>query len=231
MSDKFDPLTDKELNQLDGFLLNRIDDDTDTTGKDEGVLESSTLDGFFTAIISGPQMIMPAQWLPAMWGDYEPDWDEKTFKRVFSLLTRHMNSIADHLMHEPQSYEPLFLQSEFEGKTVTIVDEWCCGYMRAVELSIAQWQLDSLDMSTLITPIRMFGTEEGWKKLADMNKAEDENMRQSITPNVREIYLYWLARRESEPVNAPFKNEQAPVGRNDPCPCGSGKKYKKCCLH
>jgi uncharacterized protein YecA (UPF0149 family) len=20
------------------------------------------------------------------------------------------------------------------------------------------------------------------------------------------------------------------VGRNDPCPCGSGKKYKKCCL-
>ncbi|WP_317451590.1 SEC-C metal-binding domain-containing protein [Methylobacter psychrophilus] len=21
------------------------------------------------------------------------------------------------------------------------------------------------------------------------------------------------------------------VGRNDPCPCGSGKKYKKCCLH
>jgi uncharacterized protein YecA (UPF0149 family) len=21
------------------------------------------------------------------------------------------------------------------------------------------------------------------------------------------------------------------VGRNDPCPCGSGKKYKKCCLN
>ena len=21
------------------------------------------------------------------------------------------------------------------------------------------------------------------------------------------------------------------AGRNDPCPCGSGKKYKKCCLH
>ncbi len=28
-------------------------------------------------------------------------------------------------------------------------------------------------------------------------------------------------------VTNPFKN----VGRNDPCPCGSGKKYKKCCLH
>jgi preprotein translocase subunit SecA len=26
----------------------------------------------------------------------------------------------------------------------------------------------------------------------------------------------------------PFKREGQKVGRNDPCPCGSGKKYKKC---
>lgn len=24
--------------------------------------------------------------------------------------------------------------------------------------------------------------------------------------------------------------EQRKIGRNDPCPCGSGKKYKKCCI-
>ena len=27
----------------------------------------------------------------------------------------------------------------------------------------------------------------------------------------------------------PFRREQPKIGRNDPCPCGSGKKYKKCC--
>jgi len=27
----------------------------------------------------------------------------------------------------------------------------------------------------------------------------------------------------------PIKRESPKVGRNDPCPCGSGKKYKKCC--
>jgi hypothetical protein len=32
-----------------------------------------------------------------------------------------------------------------------------------------------------------------------------------------------------EPV-MPFVREGPKVGRNDPCPCGSGKKYKKCCL-
>ncbi len=37
-----------------------------------------------------------------------------------------------------------------------------------------------------------------------------------------------MARRHQEaPVTGPAKNK---VGRNDPCPCGSGKKYKKCCL-
>jgi preprotein translocase subunit SecA len=29
-------------------------------------------------------------------------------------------------------------------------------------------------------------------------------------------------------ADAPSKREQAKVGRNDPCPCGSGKKFKKC---
>ena len=30
-------------------------------------------------------------------------------------------------------------------------------------------------------------------------------------------------------VTWPIHREAAKVGRNDPCPCGSGKKYKKCC--
>ena len=29
----------------------------------------------------------------------------------------------------------------------------------------------------------------------------------------------------------PFKRKSAKIGRNKPCPCGSGKKYKKCCLN
>lgn len=31
------------------------------------------------------------------------------------------------------------------------------------------------------------------------------------------------------PPVQPVKNEKKDIGRNDPCPCGSGKKYKKCC--
>jgi preprotein translocase subunit SecA len=34
----------------------------------------------------------------------------------------------------------------------------------------------------------------------------------------------------SEKRKEPIRNKTAKVGRNDPCPCGSGKKYKNCCM-
>lgn len=36
--------------------------------------------------------------------------------------------------------------------------------------------------------------------------------------------------RDWEPVEEPYIRLAPKIGRNDPCPCGSGKKYKKCCL-
>ncbi len=39
----------------------------------------------------------------------------------------------------------------------------------------------------------------------------------------------WLFSEAEQLAGPPIKNEGPKVGRNDPCPCGSGKKYKKCC--
>ncbi len=40
---------------------------------------------------------------------------------------------------------------------------------------------------------------------------------------------YILSRGEDTPAHQTVKRESEKIGRNDPCPCGSGKKYKKCC--
>jgi SEC-C motif-containing protein len=40
----------------------------------------------------------------------------------------------------------------------------------------------------------------------------------------------WLYARAVRSGPAPFKSVAPKAGRNDPCPCGSGKKYKHCCL-
>ena len=56
----------------------------------------------------------------------------------------------------------------------------------------------------------------GWRCFAEEHSEEGEEWRQLDGPD-------WLL---SEPRRNPFKG----IGRNDPCPCGSGKKFKKCCL-
>ncbi|MBI3926033.1 MAG: SEC-C domain-containing protein [Armatimonadetes bacterium] len=39
----------------------------------------------------------------------------------------------------------------------------------------------------------------------------------------------WFYVKAEQPEQAPAVRDQLKVGRNDPCPCGSGKKHKKCC--
>ena len=223
--------SEEELERLDQFLLDRIDEDADTEGKDEGVLVVSELDGFLTAIVSGPVMIPPSQWLPAVWGDFEPVWEsEKDFGVILSLITRHMNGIVATLMDQPQDFEPIYQERVVEGKTYTIVDEWCEGYMRGVALAADQWNTDELEMTILLAPIRAFTSETGWRAHDMKTETEIDNIRNAITPNVCEIHAFWLARwQDYTPTRSPVRRSEAQVGRNDLCPCGSGKKYKKCC--
>lgn len=236
MEDFFAPLSEDELDRLDEFLLDRIDEDDETHDMDEGVLDVSELDGLFTAIVSGPAVIPPSQWLPVVWGDFEPEWDsEEEFGDILSLMIRHMNGIAGALMDQPEDFEPLFLEREVEGKFYTIVDEWCCGYIRGIRLCEEQWIEAGDEINILLTPILVFTSERGWEKLDKSTGSEVENLQKAIRPAIREIHAWWLARRQENgsdiDMATPTLRKAPNVGRNDPCPCGSGKKYKKCCLH
>lgn len=53
-------------------------------------------------------------------------------------------------------------------------------------------------------------------------------------PFVEELAALWQRQthgKEPMPEQVPVKREKPKTGRNDPCPCGSGRKYKKCCLN
>lgn len=230
---KNDPLDDAELEFLEKFLLNRVDDDAFTEGKDEGVFDISTLDGLLTAIVSGPSSILPSQWLPSLWGDFPHTWEtQEEFEKIFNLLVRHMNSIARLLVEQPEVFEPLFLTREVSGKTHLIVDEWCEGFRRGIELDQEGWLTGENEVTILLTPILAFTGSRNWRA-HDFKPEEVERLQNTITPNVRHLHAYWLARRTpagASPV--PQRRSSEPkVGRNAPCPCGSGKKYKQCCLH
>jgi len=225
-------LSQEEFDELDNFLLERIDDEEEAIDRDEGILDMSDLDGFFTAIVSGPVMIPPSQWLPVIWGDCEPVWDSvEDYQRIFSLMIRHMNSIAFLLNEHPQEYEPVFMQHGGDEQQAMIVDEWCEGFMRGVGLDAKAWGLDDDEMFLKIAVIAAFTSTTEWQAHEHSNE-EIVVLQHSIADKVRDIHAFWLPQRDVEPTAAePIRRQQPRVGRNDPCPCGSGKKYKKCCLH
>ncbi len=224
------PLDDDEIDLLQEFLLNRIDDDAYQEGMDEGIFDIATLDGFFTAVVSGPVLIPPSAWLPVIWGDFEPEWeDEEAFAVICTLLIRHMNNISQFLMDFPQDFEPLHYERKVDDQVYAIVDEWCEGYQMGIALATNHWRKGGEEITELLTPILAFSSVTDWLG-HDLGEDEAEVVRQTIAPSVRAIHAYWLARRDEFPpsINTIIRDEPK-AGRNDPCPCGSGKKYKKCC--
>jgi len=83
--------------------------------------------------------------------------------------------------------------------------------------------------------------EEGFEMFQAMVTAiREETVRRMflvrLAPN-REVKREKVAKETGTAGSAPSQVKKAPirkdkkVGPNDPCPCGSGKKYKKCCMH
>lgn len=224
------PLTEGEYFRLDRLLLDRVGED-DAGDREKGVLGMSELDGFCTAIASGPVALPSSTWLPAVWGDFEPVWeDESACAEIVSLLTRHLNVTTEFLKEQASDFEPIFGWYEVDGKSVPIVDDWCEGYYRALLLAEASWNTGGEKMEELLTPILAFTSFTNWEAYS-FAPAEVEVIQQYIPANVKKIHAFWQKRKGNNVIALDsFRRKDKKVGRNDPCPCGSGKKYKKCCL-
>lgn len=196
MNKLLEPLNTTELAALDLFLFDRIDDEEDADTSDLGILSVSELDGLFTALVSGPALAPPSEWLPIVWGDFEPEWDnEEEFEALTGQLMRHMNTIAATLMEAPEEFDPLFLQSEENGETFVIVDDWCEGYMRGVALTTDAWRAGGADMEHMLHPILAFSSVTDWQGHELSSEAAIEQLSETIAPSVRAIHAYWLLRR------------------------------------
>ena len=183
-------------------------------------------------VISGPVAITPSEWLPVVWGAFEPEWETpEEAETIVSLILRHMNAIVNTLMDEPDKFEPIVLERELDEGTVTVVDEWCVGYMKGLAIAAQEWRGGGEAVMELMVPISLFSSEAGREQLKQLDGEEIEALKRSIPTTVQKIHAYWLEQRGAAGKHAPFVHDAPPVGRNDLCPCGSGKKFKKCCLH
>jgi uncharacterized protein len=216
------PLTDEELDELENFLV------SEATA--EEAMDISMLDGFLTALAVGPNNLPPSQWLPVVWGD-GMTWKSQTqAERMTTLVFRHANDILFYLRDEPDTFEPLLYEHEHEGRTVSVIDEWCTGFVRGMALDEEGWRplMEAEEGEDMLYPILLYGTEAGWDELEqhpELEQRHDEYVA-SLGERVMAIMDWWLPVRESKST---LRRDEAKTGRNDLCPCGSGQKFKKCC--
>ncbi len=225
---------DKRLNEaLDETSGETIYDEIDRYLKiyqrPTAVVNSSELDGFFAALGCTPEKIGAEAWLAAIWGgvDYLPQWSDKEEEQRFvSAVLVAYNRVVRSL--NADTFAALYLARPQGAGTALVADDWCQGFLRGVNMWGALPRADALFLEKSLKPIRLFSTQIGRQALAAMSAAEVASAQRSVEASVRAMYQHWLAPRDvaRTPVLASPK-----TGRNDPCGCGSGRKFKKCCLH
>jgi uncharacterized protein len=223
------PKPPRYLKQLEHELL--------ALGDDAMLLEE--LDGFIAGLLICPELIKPSEWLPVVWGSKE---DEPVFdsldhlNRALGLVMEHYNDVARTLIERPDRYGPLFAVDKRHNDTLWEI--WVAGFEQAVKLRPAAWQkLLTADhetaqaMSGLLTLADVDRRDSRFtpEQLDALTAAAPHQIGQWVV-TLNEWRLANYAPTQDLPTpRSSFSTPASKVGRNDPCPCGSGKKYKKCC--
>ncbi len=213
-------LSDDELDELGSFLLSEATSDE--------TMMPDCLDGFLTAVASSPAMPGSSVWMPRIWGPSASD--EPVFEthaqmmRITGLIMRHFESIVARL--EQNYFEPIFDSAVYPDSDREYIDGemWAYGYMKGVNLNSQDWQ----PLADELRPIYLLGSEEASEEdeLLVETPLQREELSKQIPAAVASIYRYLQLHKKPAP---PVLPELPKVGRNELCPCGSGRKYKKCC--
>lgn len=223
------PLTDEEQDELSHILLFEVESDEGMT------LEG--LDGYLHAIAIGPTTIMPSQWLPNVLGladGEEADWPSAgKAQRFFELLMRHYNDVVRSFHKNPVVLSPLWSYRSFEDQVYDDGEPWSFGFVQGVDLCRADWQplFNDPNGAAWYRPIGLLGEDDfcaDQHALTD-TPAKREALTNEIPESVVAIHDFWLPHRVAKATERMPMHREPKIGRNLPCPCGSGKKFKKCC--
>ncbi len=212
---------------------------------DDGAMDLEELDGFFAALHCCPELVLPSEYLPVILGSEDALENEELFPKSGGGATVFQ---PDHASLERgwrcvsfgDFFMPLLLEDD-DGKSYG--NNWALGFLRGADMRKELWKeiLDNEDKVGWFVPIfALVHEDDPDPELRTypepMTDEQREKLLTGVSVMVTEMYQYFAPHRER---NAATRREQAlfglqeqkagKIGRNDPCYCGSGKKYKKCC--
>ena len=221
-------------------------------------LDGVMLDGFLCGVIVQPVLLEEKAWLPYVfdagghrWGEAEPSPEQQRARAL--VLRRH--AALNRSIAEYGSFDPFILEAADPGDVdsgepgdgaaergpgdaapLPPVDPigdallpWVAGFEQAVHLLPALADLDDPQVATTLARLFRFLPEDehGTAALVVRERPLEslEDAIGEVVACVAELYELTLPLRYK--VEA-VRRAAPKVGRNDPCPCGSGRKFKLC---
>ncbi|TCV90637.1 UPF0149 family protein [Sulfurirhabdus autotrophica] len=221
-------ITEQETDQLEDLLASDIFNN-----------EAMTLDylqGFLCAVASGPDLIPPSIWIPAALGD-SPEYESAAqAETVLDLLMKFYNTIASALQND-EEFDLILYEMDDESEELDYA-AWCEAYVYGTQIGEINWieaagefapdLSEKMEAFFLLSGMLKDDAEkhnEPWLSKKDEEKAI-AMAQEDFLSTINDLYRFWQIQRT--PQNS-ITRDAPKVGRNDPCPCGSGKKFKQCC--
>ena len=224
---------DERLDRLE-FLL-----------EDAALVDAMRLDeiqGFLCAALAGPQALGEERWLPLVLGS-DDAMQTPAGAEAADLLCAYAAALENELAAgDPPDLILYPKEGDEEGRSDYL--PWCEAYLAGVDAADEDWfdalGYDDADeddeeinyVDERLFPMLMITGEaeaaarehgEEWPGTEEQEQIRNE-CETDLPQAVADLYRFWRAKR-----GTPTLRRAAPkVGRNDPCPCGSGKKFKQC---
>jgi uncharacterized protein len=222
------PLADDELDELTSFL----------EGLPGREFDFPKFHGLLTALAVGPEQFSAQEILDKLVSheskaNQPAPNDVAETEQVLGLIGRVQNEIVVDL-HE-EMFEPAFSERERPlGEMYPDTFSWCEGFVLGMSQAGQAWEKWYKDSrrKQVIAPIeaaahREFRSEPGHFETPEKMWALYEVI-QHVVPLIRYFWLLESGLNELGGIGT-LANYKPKVGRNAPCPCGSGKKFKHCC--
>ncbi len=212
---------------FDEAARSRLMELLDAKSEAHNTMRCDEVQGFMMALLSGPDALNPTNWLPEILGEESLfDAKERTEieRLVMAMATDMRMKLNEKILPDLWFYEDEAGNPDFYT--------WCNAYLYALDIVPTDWfeAVDQEEFEDLFYPIMALGgiydDEENGEVILHLNEKELTQLESDLPHVLLDIYWYWQAI-----INKPqtVRREGEKVGRNDPCPCGSGKKYKACC--
>lgn len=224
MTDRLrDALSEAEIAQLAACLAANANSDA---------LSLEGVDGLFCALIASPTVILPQEYIPVILGEAMGEsgllGDLASVQTIAGLLIRYWNAIVRDFEHE--IVHLTFLDGT--DKDGIRGRAWARGYMRGIRLAGNGWSRilhDEREALVRYIPIVAGEGDPEWPK-EPLTEEKANALLTDILAGAARAYRYFKPDGEAYAQRSePYERAGPKVGRNDPCPCGSGKKYKRCC--